>query len=63
MTRRKRYLTLVGESLRDFGVLVVVFVPLEAAAHGSLTWIYIGLTLVGVESAFCLGLRLEVNRQ
>ena len=63
MTRRRRFLSLVGESLREIGVLVVVFLPLEAAAHGTLTWRSVGFTLILSSMALGVGLWLEVTEE
>ncbi|HUL74007.1 MAG TPA: hypothetical protein VLT86_12955 [Vicinamibacterales bacterium] len=61
MTGRRRIIRLVGEFFREVSVLVVVFVPLEALAHGALTWRAITFTVVVSGTTFVFGVWLEVN--
>jgi hypothetical protein len=61
-SRGQRIVTLIGESLREIAVLVVVFAPLDALVQGAMlttrTWV---ATIVGVATLFCVGVYLETR--
>ena len=61
-SRRKRIATLVGESLREIAVLVVVFAPLDAAVQGAAltTRLWVAI-IVGVVTLFAAGVYLETR--
>jgi len=58
----KQIATLIGESLREIAVLVIVFAPLDALVQGaaltSRTWTVI---IVGVATSFVIGVYLETR--
>ena len=61
-SRGKQIATLIGESLREIAVLVVVFAPLDALVQGAAlttrTWTAI---IVGVATSFVIGVYLETR--
>ena len=63
MTRGQRSVRLLGEFLRELAVSVVVFVPLEAAAHETLTWRTVLFTVVVSGATLGFGVWLEVSRR
>jgi hypothetical protein len=63
MSRTSRALRLFGEFLREGAVLVTVFVPLEAAAHGSLTARTVWFTVVLSGPTLVAGILLEVREK
>ena len=61
-SRRKIVATLIGESLREIAVLVVVFAPLDAFAQGAALTARLWLVIiVGVAILFAAGVYLETR--
>jgi len=63
-SRGKLIATLVGESLREIAVLVIVFAPLDAVVQGVTltTRLWVGI-IVGVATLFIVGVYLETMRR
>jgi len=61
-SRRQLVATLLGESLREIAVLVVVFAPLDAFAQGAPLTVRLWLAIiVGVATLFASGVYLETR--
>jgi hypothetical protein len=54
----------LGETMREIGILVVVFVPLDAAfAPGALRPLTIGLVVIAASTAIVCGIIMESENQ
>jgi hypothetical protein len=61
-SRRKLVATLLGESLREIAVLVVVFAPLDTFAQGAALTVRLWLAIIaGVATLFAIGVYLETR--
>lgn len=63
-SRGKLVAALVGESLREIAVLVIVFAPLDVLVQGAIltTRWWVGI-IVGVATLFAVGVYLETMRR
>jgi hypothetical protein len=63
-SRGKLIATLVGESLREIAVLIVVFAPLDALVQGAAltTRLWVAIIVV-VVTAFVVGVYLETRER
>ncbi|MBI3400144.1 MAG: hypothetical protein HY048_01890 [Acidobacteria bacterium] len=59
----KRIRRVVGETMREIGILVVVFVPLDAAfAPGALRPSTVGLVVIAAFTAIVCGIIMESEK-